>query len=121
MVFKIQLLWPWELFLRPTRDKNNFKHENKLFVLLYFTFIKELVCLILESGHLSHNGTLFAKLFNIYLHNPLIFNFTCFQVFLKLLLEVTCTVFLTACSQQTTLCLTLLHWNHYKYAVNEQL
>ena len=64
---------------------------------------------------LSHSCTLFAKLFNIYLPHPLILDFTSFQVFPKLLLEITCTVFFTACSQQNTLCLILLHWIQYKY------
>ena len=71
--------------------------------------MKEYVCFILESGHLSHNCLLFAKLFNIYLPHPLILDFKYFQVFSKLLLEITCTVFITACNQQTTLCLILLH------------
>ena len=60
------------------------------------------VCLIQETGHLSHYCTLFIKLFGINLPHPLILDFTCFQVFLKLL-EITYVVFYRACSQQTTL------------------
>ena len=42
-----------------------------------------------ETGYVSHNCILFTMLFNICSTQRLILDFTCFQVFSKLVLEIT--------------------------------